>query len=145
MSTNVISCEAISKSFSEKSICKNQSFGIHENDKIGLIGINGCGKSTFLKMLYKVEPLDSGKITIRNNTRINYLPQIPDLNPELTAYEQLYYSEHPQFMRLRKYYKLLRDLEKNPIHALQNRLNLLSKQLEAATVWKIEKKKKKEN
>jgi len=142
MSTNVISCGTISKAYSEKTICENQSFGIHEREKIGLIGINGCGKSTLLKLLCGIEPADSGKITIRNQTKINYLPQIPNLNPELTVYEQLYFSEHPQFVRLRKYYELMAKMEKNPLTFSHEKLDLLSSEMEAANDWKIELKAK---
>jgi ATP-binding cassette subfamily F protein uup len=142
MSKNIISCEAVSKAYSEKVICQNQSFGIHENEKIGLIGINGSGKSTILKLLFGIEPVDSGNITFRNDIKINYLQQVPDLNPELTVYEQLYFSEHPQFVRLRKYYDLLKKMEKKPSSNQQEELESLLKEMDAADDWKIEVKAK---
>jgi ATP-binding cassette subfamily F protein uup len=142
MSKNIISCENISKAYSEKVICQNQSFGIHENEKIGLIGINGSGKSTILKLLNGIEPVDTGNITFRNDIKINYLQQIPNLNPELTVYEQLYFSEHPQFVRLRKYYAFLHQMEKNPSSDLHRDLEFLLKEMDAADDWKIEMKAK---
>ena len=91
LSKNIISIEELNKSFAEKLICKDNSFGIFANEKIGLVGINGCGKSTLLKLLIGIEPADSGNITFRKNIRVGYLPQIPQLDPEKTIYEEIYF------------------------------------------------------
>jgi len=119
LSKNIISIEELNKSFAEKLICKDSSFGIFANEKIGLVGINGCGKSTLLKLLVGIEPPDSGKITFRKNIRVGYLPQIPQLDPEKTIYEEIYFTDHPQFDLLRKYYRILRELETKPTKALE--------------------------
>lgn len=136
MKENIISIENLHKSFPDKPICKNASFGIHRGDKIGLIGINGCGKSTFLKMLVDREPVDEGKITMRNNLKIGYLPQIPELNQEATIFEQIYFSDNPKFVMLRKYHDLLDNLGKQP--ELQDELAALEQKMIAAGVWEIE-------
>jgi ABC transport system ATP-binding/permease protein len=126
---NVISVENLYKEFPGKIICENETFGIHENDKIGLIGINGCGKSTLLKMLSATESPDSGKITFRKNTKIGFLPQIPDLNHELTIYEQIYQSEHPAFALLREFHT-------------NGGASKTAEEIEAIDGWKIEQKAK---
>ena len=78
---NLLTAENISKSFnSDKILFDNISLGINEGDKIGLIGINGTGKSTLLKILAGEEEADSGKLTKGNVVRIAYLPQNPEFD-----------------------------------------------------------------
>jgi ABC transport system ATP-binding/permease protein len=139
---NIISIEELNKAFAEKLICKDNSFGIFENEKIGLVGINGCGKSTLLKLLIGIEPVDSGKITYRKNIRTGYLPQIPQLDPNKTIYEEIYFSDHPQFDLLRKYYRILNKLETKPTKALEEKHHRIIKEIESKDAWKIEVKAK---
>jgi len=73
LSRNIISVEDLNKSFSEIIICSNETFGIDDNEKIGLVGVNGCGKTTLLKMLIGTESPDNGNITFRNDIKIGYL------------------------------------------------------------------------
>ena len=68
----------ISKNFGEKLIFDDVSYGIHEGDKIGIVGINGTGKTTFLKMIAGLEEPDNGQIIRQNGLRITYLPQNPE-------------------------------------------------------------------
>ena len=78
---NLLTAENVSKSFnSDKVLFDNISLGINEGDKIGLIGINGTGKSTLLKILAGEEEADSGKLTKGNAVRIAYLPQNPEFD-----------------------------------------------------------------
>ena len=78
---NLLTAENISKSFnSDKILFDNISLGINEGDKIGLIGINGTGKSTLLKILAGEEEADGGKLTKGNAVRIAYLPQNPEFD-----------------------------------------------------------------
>ncbi|MDA3814037.1 MAG: ABC-F family ATP-binding cassette domain-containing protein [Candidatus Cloacimonetes bacterium] len=142
MSKNLISIEELHKSFAEKLICKNSSFGIFKNDKIGLVGINGCGKSTLLKLLVGIEPADSGNITFRKGIRVGYLSQIPHLDPDKTIYEEIYFSDHPQFDLLRNYYKILKELETEPSPTLEEEHHQIIKEIEAKDAWKIEVKAK---
>lgn len=74
---NVLNIEHVSKMFGEKKIFDDVSYGIHEGDKIGIIGINGTGKSTLLKIIAGVEETDEGEIIKQNGLRVTYLPQNP--------------------------------------------------------------------
>jgi ABC transport system ATP-binding/permease protein len=145
LSKNIISIEKLSKAYAEKNICENESFGIHEFDKIGLIGINGCGKSTFLKMLVGQENLDDGSIIFRNNIKLGYLPQIPDLDEELSIYEQIYYSDNPKYKLLRHYHKLENELKNSgsDMNRLAKEQQELMTKLNAAQAWEIEIKARK--
>lgn len=74
---NIINIEHISKVYGEKTIYKDASFGIQQGDKIGIVGINGTGKSTLLKMVAGEEVPDEGQIIRQNGLKIAYVPQNP--------------------------------------------------------------------
>lgn len=75
---NILNLEHISKTFGEKKIFDDISYGIHDGDKIGIIGINGTGKTTLLKIIAGLEETDEGQIIFQNGLRITYLPQNPE-------------------------------------------------------------------
>lgn len=77
---NIINVENITKSFTGRKLFEEASFYVQEQEKIGIVGINGTGKSTLLKMLAKVEEPDEGMITWANHIVINYLSQEPDFD-----------------------------------------------------------------
>lgn len=74
---NIINIEHISKIFGEKIIYEDASFGIQQGDKIGIVGINGTGKSTLLRMIAEEEQPDEGQIIKQNGLKIAYVPQNP--------------------------------------------------------------------
>ena len=75
---NILNIEHISKIFGEKVIFDDVSYGIHEGDEIGIIGINGTGKTTLLKVIACLEEPDEGQVIRQNGLRITYLPQNPE-------------------------------------------------------------------
>ena len=75
---NILNIEHISKVFGEKVVLNDVSYGIHQGDKIGIIGINGTGKSTILKIIAGLEEPDEGQVITQNGLRITYLPQMPE-------------------------------------------------------------------
>jgi len=90
MASNVlISSHFVSKSYGVQPLFTDISLQILKNERMGLIGPNGAGKSTLLKILAGVESVDSGEISRRRNTRMVYLPQNDDLDPEKTIEETL--------------------------------------------------------
>lgn len=74
---NILNIEHVSKTFGEKKVLEDVSYGIHEGDKIGIIGINGTGKSTILKIIAGLEEPDEGQVIRQNNLRVTFLPQTP--------------------------------------------------------------------
>lgn len=84
----LLNADRINKSYTEKPLLKDISLSIHEGEKIGLIGVNGTGKSTLLRILAGVEYPDSGRVTYTNDIKKAMLPQQPDYEPELTVAEQ---------------------------------------------------------
>lgn len=81
---NILNIEHVSKIFGEKVIFDDVSYGIHQGDKIGIIGINGTGKSTILKIIAGLEEPDEGQVITQNGLRITYLPQNPEFPPNAT-------------------------------------------------------------
>ena len=82
---NIINIEHVSKIFGEKKIFDDVSYGIHERDKIGIIGINGTGKTTLLKIIAGIEEADDGNIIYQNGLRIEYLSQNPEFPKDATV------------------------------------------------------------
>ena len=86
-----ISLNNISKSFGFGNVLNNINLEIKTNDKIGIVGSNGSGKSTLIKLIMKEYLPDSGIISIKNNSKIGYLKQIPDIiNDKVTVKDILY-------------------------------------------------------
>ena len=84
----IITCNQVCTSYLDKPILKDLSFTINENDKIGVVGINGIGKSTLLKTILGKIELDSGIIYKKKDIKIAYLSQQPEFNEEATILEE---------------------------------------------------------
>ena len=91
---NVLNIEHVSKIFGEKCIFDDVSYGIHEGDKIGIIGINGTGKTTLLKIIAGIEEPDEGQIIKQNGLRITYLPQNPEFPEGATVLSYVIDGKH---------------------------------------------------
>lgn len=86
----LLSAQNITKIYVERKILDNVSFFLNEGDKIGIIGVNGTGKSTLLKILAGREHYDSGEITKTGGVRIGYLPQTPVFDSHATIIEHVF-------------------------------------------------------
>jgi ABC transport system ATP-binding/permease protein len=82
----------MSKSYGAQPLFTDIFLQVFDNERLGLIGPNGAGKSTFLKILAGMEPVDSGEISRRRNTRTIYIPQEDVLDPEKTIEETLFHA-----------------------------------------------------
>ncbi len=85
----LLTAEHLNKTYVERALLKDVSLTVSEGDKIGVIGVNGTGKSTFLKMIAEAETPDSGKITKSSGMRIGYLPQNPVFEHHASVLEQV--------------------------------------------------------
>lgn len=83
---NILNIEHVSKVFGEKVVLDDVSYRVHQGDKIGIIGINGTGKSTILKIIGGLEEPDEGQVITQNGLRITYLPQMPEFPQELLSW-----------------------------------------------------------
>ena len=84
-SMNLLTMEHITKAYTDRVLLNDVAFSINENEKIGVIGINGMGKSTLLKVAAGIEPCDEGKISMGNQVKICYLPQTPEFEEGTTV------------------------------------------------------------
>ncbi len=86
---NLLTADKISKNFTDKPVLNNISLGINEKDKIGVIGVNGTGKSTLLKILAGKEEPDEGNVVKGNDVRVEYLAQTPEFDDTYTLLENV--------------------------------------------------------
>lgn len=97
---NLLTIKNMQKSFTDKVLFDGIDFSIEEGEKVGIIGINGTGKSTLLRIIAGLEEYDSGEYTKGNNVVINYLPQNPDFDSDMTIYDYVVgenSAEHDSF------------------------------------------------
>ncbi|PKM73596.1 MAG: ABC transporter [Firmicutes bacterium HGW-Firmicutes-16] len=99
----LLAAEHIYKSYDTKQLLQDATLYLSERDRIGIIGINGTGKSTLLKILAGLEPPDAGSVTVQRNARITFLPQNPVMNDDLTVLEQVFAEFTPQFREINEY------------------------------------------
>lgn len=85
----LLSAQNISKTYMERKVLDNVSFFLNEGDKVGIVGINGTGKSTLLRILANAEEADSGQVIRTNGIRLSYLPQIPEFGETGSVLEQV--------------------------------------------------------
>jgi ATP-binding cassette subfamily F protein uup len=108
---NYLSVENISKSFGERSLFNNLSFGINEGQKIGFVAKNGTGKTSILNILSGDEPSDSGQVISRKNLKISFLPQEPKLDPNATIEEIIQTSDNHIIKIITAYEEALKNPE----------------------------------
>ena len=99
----LLSAEHISINFGSRQLLEDVNFYLNEGDKTGIIGINGTGKSTFLKVLAGVTEPDGGRISRNPNVQVSYLPQNPVMQDDATVLEQVFLHFPAEFRALNEY------------------------------------------
>lgn len=135
---NLMTLENISKSYSEKILLKDISFGINEGEKIGIIGVNGTGKSTLLKIIAGAEVPDNGTIIKANKVKVEYLPQNPDYNEDFTVLQQVFKGTSSEMKLLLEYQETLDTLSKDYNDNLNSKLISLQEKIDALNLWDLE-------
>lgn len=108
---NYISVENISKSYGERVLYSDVSFGINAGQKIGFIAPNGSGKTTLLRILSGLESPDSGEVNTRNNITISYLQQNPQFDPNISIEEAILRSPNPILKTISNYERAIKQPE----------------------------------
>ena len=135
----LLTAENIRKSYGTRVIFDDISFSIHEGDKIGVIGVNGTGKSTLLKIIAGVDQADSGSIVTMNGMRIGYLSQSPVFVDGTTVLQQVFRGENPQLALVREYEETMAALAKTPEEErLVTRAAELAENMDKAEAWSLE-------
>lgn len=134
----VLMAENLTKTYGEKTLFKDLSFSISEDERIGLIGINGAGKSSLLKIIAGIDQADNGIITKPKDYTIIYSEQEPEINDNHTVMDHVLEGDIPALVIVREYEHLLIELEKDPMNEkLQNRLFTLQKEMDAKNAWDV--------
>ncbi len=108
---NYLSVENISKSFGERTLFENISFGINKDQKIAFVAKNGTGKTSILKIITGEDTPDTGQVVIRKDIKMAFLSQEPNLNPELTIEESIFASDNEILKVIEQYEKALENPE----------------------------------
>ncbi len=110
---NILSVENISKSFGEKVILDNVTFGITQGEKIALVGTNGVGKSTFLNIIASENPPNDGNVALHKGKTLAFLSQNPYFDEDLTVWETIFFTENAKIQAIKEYEKALESGDDN--------------------------------
>ncbi len=130
----LLTVENLSKSYNEKTLFNQISFSIVDNDRIGIIGVNGTGKSTLLKIIAGLEDSDTGIITKSKGYTISYLAQQPEFIENHTVLEQIFHGNTPLIQLLKEYEEIMLKLEQDPydekaqqdLYPIQQRMDMMN-------------------
>ena len=135
----IISVENLQKSFGPRTILDKVTFGIESGEKVGIIGRNGTGKTTLVRMLMDLEPPDDGRIIRNNNAHIVYLGQKVELDETLSAIDAVLDDPSEVFQVVKEYEHALTAMTNDPTNMdVQNRVTEISERMDALGGWTLE-------
>lgn len=133
---SILSVDHLYKTYGEKVLFDHISFSISEKQRIGLIGVNGTGKSTLLKVIAGLESAEKGEVVHAHSLRIEYLPQDPVYEEDRTVLDQIYFGDSAIMRVLRDYGHALSALEMDPTNtSKQNRLTAMQQKMDENNAW----------
>ncbi len=135
---NILSVENASFAVGHVALLDKTSFQLDSGEKIGLIGRNGAGKSSFLKILAGVQKLDDGQIIVQNNLKIVYVPQESFFDKEATVFDTVAEGLGEIRDLLGRYHRVSHELEHGSDDVLLKELNELQLEIEAKDGWKLD-------
>ena len=135
---NILSVENASFAVGHVALLDKTSFQLDSGEKIGLIGRNGAGKSSFLKILAGVQKLDDGQIIVQNNLKIVYVPQESFFDKEATVSDTVAEGLGEIRDLLGRYHRVSHELENGSSETLLKELNELQLEIEAKAGWKLD-------
>lgn len=125
--------ENLTKSYGDRLLFGDVTFGINQGDKIGLIAKNGTGKTTLLRIIAGLESPDSGTVTFRSDLRVGYLDQTPAFDPEMTVLDACMVPDTPSAIIVAEYEKAL-------LKGDQSRIEKSMQKMEAAGAWNYDER-----
>jgi ATP-binding cassette subfamily F protein uup len=128
---NYLSVENIAKSYGDRLIFGDVSFGIDQGDKVAIVAKNGNGKTTLLRCLMNIEPLDSGRVVYRNDLRIAFMQQTELLNENLTVLEAVFDHDLPELQIVKQYNMAMKANDEAAINDCYEKLSELN-------AWEVE-------
>jgi ATP-binding cassette subfamily F protein uup len=133
---NLLSAENIAYTAGDKTLFNALNFGISKGDKIGLVGVNGTGKSTLLKVLAGLVPPQSGHVSVRKECTVGFLGQQPDLNLQATVFENVFNNANPLTALVKEYELLTMHPEESEDYL--EKLDSLTAEMHQRDAWSYE-------
>ena len=133
---NYLSVERLTKSFDEKQLFEEITFGLEQGQKVALVGVNGCGKSTLLKVIAGLLYPNSGEVTFRKGISLSILTQNPEFADDDTVMQAVFSKDREELKAIRNYESALLKMEKN--HEAGVDLSPFIEQMDALNAWDYE-------
>lgn len=133
---NLLSAENISKIYGDKTLFSNVNIGIGEGERIALIGINGSGKTSLLKILAGLDAPDSGTVAVRKGTSIGFLGQNPVFQEDDTVFDNVFTSNHPLISLIRDYE--IHSFSDTQAPEYEAKMHLLVEKMTVQNAWEYE-------
>lgn len=130
---SILSTELVSHSFHDRWLFKDLHFGLQKGDRVALVGVNGTGKSTLLKILAGILEPQSGTVVSERGIQVGYLPQEPDFSEFETINDFIFSAENEQQQLIKEYEEVVNSQEVNT-----DKLALLTDKLTALNAWEYE-------
>jgi len=137
---NIVLVDQLSKSYGEKVLFEEITFGIEEGQKVALVARNGAGKSTLLRIMAGVDDADSGKVSFRRDLRVAYLPQNPEFVETNTVIGELFNAENNIMQAISEYESCLQIMHKDHSLQIQQRMEMAMARMDALQAWDYEVK-----
>ena len=137
---HILSVEAVSKDYGLRPVLSNVSLGLNSQDRVGVVGVNGSGKTTFLRLVAGEERPDAGRIIFAEGVTVGYLPQNPTHDSEATVLEAVFAASDERMRLLLDYERACAALAAGGVdepRALE-RVSELGRRLEASGAWELE-------
>ncbi|MBC7929250.1 MAG: ABC-F family ATP-binding cassette domain-containing protein, partial [Rubrivivax sp.] len=137
---HILSVEAVSKDYGLRPLFENVSLGLDSDDRVGVVGVNGSGKTTFLRLIAGDERPDTGRITFAENVSIGYLPQNPPFAEDVTVLDAVFAASDAKMKMLLDYERACSELSSKGVDEQRalDRVSELAHQLEASGAWELE-------
>lgn len=133
---NYLSVEGISKSYDERVLFEEITFGLSQGQKAALVGLNGSGKSTLLRIIAGDEQPDQGNVSFRKGLKFSFLSQNPHFEPEETIIRAVFNEDYPELNLIREYESAVLKAQLNPEEA--GDITPLVEQMDALNAWEYE-------
>ena len=135
---NLLSIENLSKSYGEKQLFQNLTFGINQGEKVALVARNGSGKSTLLRIITGTDTSDDGKVIFRRDLRVSFLDQNPSFNEELSIIDTVLMAENEITKAIKQYEKII-DIPTDELNSKQaEELEQALAQMDKTNAWAYE-------
>jgi len=137
---NIVLVDQLSKSYGEKVLFEEITFGIEEGQKVALVARNGAGKSTLLRIMAGVDDADSGKVAFKRDLRVAYLPQNPEFIETNTVIGELFNADNNIMQAISEYESCLQIMQKDHSLLIQQRMEKAMSRMDALQAWDYEAK-----